>query len=251
MKDNLTVRKEPPQDRILIRGLAARQRSSAVCVPASFTHHSAPHVAHLHAAVLSDLPHGFGVLCSRVRGAAETIEARDVGAVGSAQHTLVNRRRRDQDDAEVGSASDVLVREDGVHVGGERVEWDILLWASWGVREARVVGALVGEVLVHSLLVDLMASDPTQEDGEKADVLLRRIGDSLREDLVLSVAGCIDGQSRPKSPGFGPVVWTQAIEPAYLECLRGVVTTQATAITFVSSSLSSRNMHAQREVIIT
>lgn len=37
-----------------------------------------------------------------------------------------------------------------------------------------------------------MISGPTQEDGEKADVLLRRIGDSLREDLVLSVVWCID-----------------------------------------------------------
>lgn len=35
-------------------------------------------------------------------------------------------------------------------------------------------------------------SGPTQKDGEKADVLLRWIEDSLREDLVLSVAACID-----------------------------------------------------------
>lgn len=138
-----------------------------------------------------------------------------------------------------------------MQVGGELVEWNILLWASWSVWEARVVGALVGEVLVHSLLVDLMASGPTQEDGEKADVLLRRIGDSLREDLVLSVAGCIDAQSRPKSPGFGPVLLMQNIEPAYLECLRSVVATQTTAITFVSSCLSSQNMHVQRELVIT
>jgi len=86
----------------------------------------------------------------------------------------------------------VLVREDGVQVGGECLEWDILLWASWCVWEARVVGTLVGEVLVCSLLADLMASGPTQEDGEKANVLLRRIRDSLREDLVLSVAEYIN-----------------------------------------------------------
>ena len=47
-------------------------------------------------------------------------------------------------------------------------------------------------VLVCRLLVVLMANDPTQEDGEKADVLLRGIRDCLREDLVLSVAVCID-----------------------------------------------------------
>ena len=86
----------------------------------------------------------------------------------------------------------MLVREDCVQVGGECVEWNILLRTSWCVWEARVVGALVGEVLVHSLLVNLMASGPTQEDGEKADVLLRRIGDSLRENLVLSVVWCIE-----------------------------------------------------------
>ena len=140
-----TIREEPPQDCILVRTLAAGQRCSAALVPACFAHHGAPHIAHLHTAVLSHLPHGFGVLCSRVRGAAEAIEARNVGTVGGAQHTLVDRRRRDQDDAEVRSASDVLVREDGVQVGGECIEWDILLWASWGVWEARVVGAFVGE----------------------------------------------------------------------------------------------------------
>ena len=47
-------------------------------------------------------------------------------------------------------------------------------------------------VLVRSLLADLMVSGPTQKYGEKADVLLRRLRDSLREDLVLSVAGCSD-----------------------------------------------------------
>jgi hypothetical protein len=47
-------------------------------------------------------------------------------------------------------------------------------------------------VLVGSLPVILMANDPTQEDGEKADFLLRGIRDSLREDLVLSVAACSD-----------------------------------------------------------
>lgn len=49
----------------------------------------------------------------------------------------------------------------------------------------------------------------------------------------------------------GPVQLMQAVESAYLECLRGVVTTQTTAITFVSSSLSSQNMHVQRELVIT
>jgi len=145
LEDILTIRKELPQNCVLVRGLAAGQRCSAVGVPASFTHHGAPDVAHLHAAVSSDLPHGFGVLRRRLGCAAETIEARDVGTVGSAQHTLVDRRRRDQDDAEIGSASQVLVREYGVQVGGECVEWNILLWASWGVWEARVVGALVGD----------------------------------------------------------------------------------------------------------
>ena len=38
----------------------------------------------------------------------------------------------------------------------------------------------------------LMIGGPTQEDGEKADILLTRFRDSLREDLLLSVAGCID-----------------------------------------------------------
>lgn len=47
-------------------------------------------------------------------------------------------------------------------------------------------------VLVCSLLVVLMASNPTQEDGEQANILLRRIRNSLREDLVLSVAGCVE-----------------------------------------------------------
>jgi hypothetical protein len=47
-------------------------------------------------------------------------------------------------------------------------------------------------MLVCRWLVNPIISGHTQEDGEKADLLLRRIRDRLREDLVLSVAACID-----------------------------------------------------------
>lgn len=39
----------------------------------------------------------------------------------------------------------MLVREDGVQIGDECIQWDILLWTSWSVWETGVVGALVGE----------------------------------------------------------------------------------------------------------
>ena len=60
----------------------------------------------------------------------------------------------------------------------------------FGRRES-LAPSWVKSVSVYRACEHVMNS-PTQEDGEKADVLLRRIGDSLREDLVLSVAGCID-----------------------------------------------------------
>ena len=50
------------------------------------------------------------------------------------------------------------------------------------------------------------------------------------------------------SGGIGSVLLMQTIKSAYLQCLRSVVATQTTAITFVSSSLSSQNMHVQREL---
>ena len=58
-----------------------------------------------------------------------------------------------------------------------------------GRRESLAPWWLV--VLDYILRVDLVVSDPTQEDGEKADVLLRCIRDRLRENLLLLVAGCI------------------------------------------------------------
>jgi hypothetical protein len=37
------------------------------------------------------------------------------------------------------------VGEDGVKVGGEQIQWDILLRAAWSVWEARVVGTLMDD----------------------------------------------------------------------------------------------------------
>ena len=49
------------------------------------------------------------------------------------------------------SVGEVWVREDSVEVCDESVERDVLLWTTWGVWEARVVGALG----VRSSLVDV------------------------------------------------------------------------------------------------
>jgi hypothetical protein len=66
-------------------------------------------------------------------------------------------------------------------------------------------------VLVCSLHLDLMVRGPTQEDGEKANVLLCWIRDCLREDLVLSVAGCIAVWSRSDESWH----WTGTVDASY------------------------------------
>ena len=59
--------------------------------------------------------------------------------------------------------------------------------------------------------MNLVISGHTQEDGEKADVLLCRIRDSLREDLLPSVAGWIDTWSRPISCDS----WTGTVDASH------------------------------------
>ena len=65
-------------------------------------------------------------------------------AVSGPQFAFVDRGRRDENYAEIVSFGEMRVREDGVEVCGKSVERDMLLWAAWGVWEARVVGALKG-----------------------------------------------------------------------------------------------------------
>jgi hypothetical protein len=140
----LTVRKERPEYRVLIRSLRARQRCGPVFIPARFPHHGTPHIASLHAFLLCNTLHSFRVLSRGLSSASQAVVAGDVATVGGTQHTLIDRRRRDEDDAEVRTVGKMRMREDGVEVGGECVEWDVLLRATWSVWEARVIGALMG-----------------------------------------------------------------------------------------------------------
>jgi hypothetical protein len=116
-----TIRKEPPQQSILFSILATRQLSSTAFLPTGFPHHGAPHITHLHTSLFADLPDSLRVACCRLSCASQTIEARNIATISGTQHTLIDRRRSDEDDAKIRSAGEMGVGEDGVKVGGEQV----------------------------------------------------------------------------------------------------------------------------------
>jgi hypothetical protein len=144
-KNHLTIREEPPQHCILFCILAPRHLPGTAFDPASFSHHGAPYIAHLHVPLFANLPNSLRVTRCVLSCASQTTEARNVTTVGGTQHTLIDRRRCDEDNAKVRSAGEMGVREDGVKVGGEEFQRDVLLRTTWGVRQARVVGTLMGE----------------------------------------------------------------------------------------------------------
>lgn len=136
-----TIREESPQHIVLRPILTAWQRTVAALVPARVPHHCTPDIAHRYCSVFSNEPDCFGILGSRLCGTSQAVKVGDVATVVSPQHPLVDRRRGDEDDSEVGTSSDVRMREDGVEVSGEGLERDVLLRATWSVGEAGVVGA--------------------------------------------------------------------------------------------------------------
>ena len=86
------------------------------------------------------------------------------------------------------------VRENGVEVGSESFERDVLLRTAWSVWEARVVGTLekMSSLVVFDLAVsscEAVKAWHTEEDGEKSDLLFVGRWDCFSEHLMVSVVG--------------------------------------------------------------